>query len=692
MKTLNRINELGRRAMISYAPPSSSKKNIPKCHNLQSGFSSIPEDSSLMTLCSYILGCACTANLSNLSSLPTNNWDSSGDELTRSSRRNLSDRGTQSVPAFDLERNRVFVCSGASVKTHRLSHSTSDIGLSSVPLSNPRCVVAQTDTQLTITHQFKTSPHCLLLITLTTFLNPYTEAMPPMQQPSVEIGRRVAMLRELLQQSKSSKEVALLVTAMTAQNVDIHERTLTELADRLQQMEAALSSDSEDTARHIQELRRAIEHDAKDLRELIQANEQSIDARADQDKLYLELAEVVKQHGTAIAGFRQVLQTTHETIEAQQQTANEVKESLGTVVQRMKSSQSNLNKLKDNLKQNPSTTAIIERIMMLEERVAERFNVVKAVGSIQLPPVSIDETLSCGRAVENATDQPPNENTEKQPHNENAGERPPNDACTSSSTAQKRMVPAAIILRDWPAIARFIDTYKKFKGIYISNKPKSPRKFIGTFLSELNVHVSCFFQRHLLKIYPQKVALIASDFGEPSPNIFIKLGGLTWNDIRRALPALRDWRAIQWAFDEGMSGPPNLVSVLGSEEHSEPAPELPITEQNLLTPPNNLTKLEPPAIGMDQEQITPPVMGMTAKEYQTAFAYLDHANFAREMEEYKGQQRRGSGAGLPRGVPYYKRYEFWAIVLGLASLVHAVFVQWVWPFIRAALPPNSPLG
>ncbi|KAI1122602.1 hypothetical protein F5Y10DRAFT_270914 [Nemania abortiva] len=92
-----------------------------------------------------------------------------------------------------------------------------------------------------------------------------------------------------------------------------------------------------------------------------------------------------------------------------------------------------------------------------------------------------------------------------------------------------------------------------------------------------------------------------------------------------------------------------------------------------------------------REPIPLPVMGMTAKEYQTAFMYLDQANFAREIEESKDQRRRGLRGPQPPP-PWIRRYEFWAIVLGALSLAHAVFVQWVWPKILLNLPKNSPWG
>ncbi|RYC58544.1 hypothetical protein CHU98_g7658 [Xylaria longipes] len=84
---------------------------------------------------------------------------------------------------------------------------------------------------------------------------------------------------------------------------------------------------------------------------------------------------------------------------------------------------------------------------------------------------------------------------------------------------------------------------------------------------------------------------------------------------------------------------------------------------------------------IDQEPIPLPVMGMTATEYQTAFAYLDHINFAREIEEYKEQRRRGSMAKIVENTPFYKRFEFWALVLGAISLGHAVCATWVAPLL-----------
>ncbi|KAI0486534.1 hypothetical protein F4859DRAFT_511524 [Xylaria cf. heliscus] len=90
-------------------------------------------------------------------------------------------------------------------------------------------------------------------------------------------------------------------------------------------------------------------------------------------------------------------------------------------------------------------------------------------------------------------------------------------------------------------------------------------------------------------------------------------------------------------------------------------------------------------IAIDQDPIPLPVMGMTATEYQTAFGYLDHINFAREIEEYKEQRRRGSMAKIVGRIPFYKRFEFWALVLGAVSLVHGLLATWLVPALQTKL-------
>ncbi|KAI0974364.1 hypothetical protein F4678DRAFT_458331 [Xylaria arbuscula] len=93
-------------------------------------------------------------------------------------------------------------------------------------------------------------------------------------------------------------------------------------------------------------------------------------------------------------------------------------------------------------------------------------------------------------------------------------------------------------------------------------------------------------------------------------------------------------------------------------------------------------------MSMDQP---PLVMGMTPSEYQAAFAYLDHANFAREVDEYEAQQQRyKEQPATGSKVHWIKRAEFWALFLGIVTLVHGLFVQWVWPALLKELPKDSP--
>ncbi|KAI0817976.1 hypothetical protein GGR55DRAFT_673805 [Xylaria sp. FL0064] len=86
----------------------------------------------------------------------------------------------------------------------------------------------------------------------------------------------------------------------------------------------------------------------------------------------------------------------------------------------------------------------------------------------------------------------------------------------------------------------------------------------------------------------------------------------------------------------------------------------------------------------------PLVMGMTPSEYQAAFAYLDHANFAREIDEYEARQNRHQGQVAGSPISWIQRPEVWALILGLVTLCHSVFVQWLWPIILREMPRKSP--
>lgn len=91
--------------------------------------------------------------------------------------------------------------------------------------------------------------------------------------------------------------------------------------------------------------------------------------------------------------------------------------------------------------------------------------------------------------------------------------------------------------------------------MYKSTKVDNEPQFIKTFLNEINIHSSCALQRHLLNIYPKKVTLRPPEVSQQPPNIFIELLGMRWKDIRRAIPKIHDLRSLQWAVNEGISGP-----------------------------------------------------------------------------------------------------------------------------------------
>ncbi|KAI2638120.1 hypothetical protein GGS21DRAFT_509853 [Xylaria nigripes] len=80
---------------------------------------------------------------------------------------------------------------------------------------------------------------------------------------------------------------------------------------------------------------------------------------------------------------------------------------------------------------------------------------------------------------------------------------------------------------------------------------------------------------------------------------------------------------------------------------------------------------------------------MTEREYRAAFTYLDYANFTREVGEIGEKRRRATVLEIPR-TAWYKRPECWAIIMGSISLMHGLFVQWVWPQIQTTLPANPP--
>ncbi|KAI1430093.1 hypothetical protein F5Y12DRAFT_222125 [Xylaria sp. FL1777] len=373
--------------------------------------------------------------------------------------------------------------------------------------------------------------------------------MSPSQQDDAEACARITKLRDLLQKPSSADKVRPLVAALLAQKVDIHEKMLTDLGTRAKQMEENISNESEHTI-HITKQVHNIEQDVMSLRQLIQTNEQrDTESGADLHQLDVRLTEAIKQNHTETIGLEQSIQVIGEAMEKQQEAANGVVESLRNLGQHMTSLKRDFHELKNGIEKVPFSTTITRSIAKLEERMMEYFdrNSNDAGNTLMSPEIiknqlDTHEKLACGSPAQDAIDQP------------TIDDRSPSDSPTSQGQ-QKQKQPS---LDNWPAIAEFLTTYEASKAAYKSQKPESDPEFITNFLNSLNVHVSCALQRHLSEIYPYKVVLVAFSVGQPTPNIFIRLCDLRWIDIRRAIPKMKNLKDLQWAVNEGISGPSPL--------------------------------------------------------------------------------------------------------------------------------------
>ncbi|KAH8164265.1 hypothetical protein CIB48_g3977 [Xylaria polymorpha] len=371
--------------------------------------------------------------------------------------------------------------------------------------------------------------------------------MPPAQQPSTDAAHKAAMLRGLLQQPSNKHNVAPLVAAITARVVDIHEKMLTDLGSKVQQLERSRANESEHTARVLEQTHN-IEQDVKSLRELIQADRQrNTDTGPDPDQLKVDLIEAINQHSAEMTGFGRRLQITQEAVEGQQHTTNRVKEILDSFGQRNESLQCDIGRLKGSLEKVPFAAPIVERIAKIEEKMVKCFDQSSRDAEIiKLSLAAIKQNLGPREALEHAMDQPTN------------------DTNTLDGRLTGQTTPTEPNLEDWPAIADFVTIYSNFLEGYKSKKPEDDMKFIETFLGELNkvnVHISCALQRHLLETCPKKVALITLEVGQQYPDIFIKPIRMKWNDMKRAMKRLGDLRTFQWASNDGISGPsPTMIT------------------------------------------------------------------------------------------------------------------------------------
>ncbi|KAI0438789.1 hypothetical protein F4803DRAFT_554699 [Xylaria telfairii] len=379
--------------------------------------------------------------------------------------------------------------------------------------------------------------------------------MPPAQQPGTNAAHKAAMLRGLLQQPSKKHSVAPLVAAIMARAVDIHERMLTDLRSRVQQLEGNLSTESEHTARLLEQMRN-IGKDAKILQELIQADRQrDIGAGPDPDQLKLDLTGALNQYSAEMTGFRRRIQIIQEAVEGQQHTTDQVKETLDSFGQPIKSLQRDIGELKGSLEKVPFTAPIVEwiekleeKIMKLNEKQEERMakleeKILKCFDQSSMDAEIIKLYLAGPREeIEHVTDQPTDDTNTL------------DDRLTGQSQATSKQGS----LEDWPAIVDFVTIYSNFLESYKSKRPEDDMNFIETFLGELNkvnVHISCALQRHLLETCPKKVALITSEVGQQHPDIFIKPVRMKWNDMKRAMEKLRDLKTFQWASNDGISGP-----------------------------------------------------------------------------------------------------------------------------------------
>ncbi|KAI1125939.1 hypothetical protein F5Y10DRAFT_294213 [Nemania abortiva] len=379
---------------------------------------------------------------------------------------------------------------------------------------------------------------------------------PPPQQPETETSRKVAALRGFLQKETSRTRVAPLVSSLIARNIDIHERMLTDLRNKFQQMKDSLSSESEHADRVSKRLQN-IEHDVKSLRQLIQENGQrDVKDGANIDQVKTELVDAVQQVATKTTSLEKHLQTIEAAIEGQRQTTDGIKGNLDTTAQHIVVLQHDIEKLKSNPDKESVATSVLDSIAKLEEKIAKHFD-QNSEPDIKHYLETITTNLDL---VKNSSYQCPiNSKTGQSINNEDHTSRPGHSITTSQE--HELATSNQPDLQSWPAIVDFIATYEHFREIYKSKEISNETQFMKAFLSKINVHVSCALQRHLLDIYPNKAALVSLKVGQQPPIIFIRLGRMRWNDIRRAIPKITDLKSLQWAVDEGISGPlPTQIS------------------------------------------------------------------------------------------------------------------------------------
>ncbi|KAI1108702.1 hypothetical protein F5Y14DRAFT_70355 [Nemania sp. NC0429] len=455
--------------------------------------------------------------------------------------------------------------------------------------------------------------------------------MTPAHEPSAEASHKIATLRQLLQPRASRDRVAPLVTALMARDVDIHGRMLSDLRDKVKHMEENLESESEHSGRVVERMR-AVEEDAKHLRQLMQAGEKrDIDVQDTQDQLKAQLTDAIQQMSADMSSFGNHLRIIEGAIEGQRRATDEVKEIIDTAGQRIAGLQGGIEELKNGFDAMPATTPVAECIVKLKEKMASY---------LERGLKNAEDTKSFLEAITTKLDR--HENPSDSYHIKDAIEQLNNDdhALSQSTTGHEDTAPKQATLQSWPAIEDFLTIYEHFKGTYKSEAPDNDPQFIETFLSQINVHVSCALQRHLLEIYPKKVALISLDINQQPSTIFIKLGGMRWNDIRRGIPKIKDLKSLQLALDNAISGPTH-EEIMRQRDR-----EFRASAQELLSVGRNIPALPNSSMQRRRRNSRPGVVSWSSTGFQPAEA-LEKKQGKRCISEVSSHRPSASRPSAP---------------------------------------------
>ncbi|TGJ84864.1 hypothetical protein E0Z10_g3932 [Xylaria hypoxylon] len=399
--------------------------------------------------------------------------------------------------------------------------------------------------------------------------------MPPPQQASAETSDNVANLHKLLQRPVNKDRIGPLVMAMLSHDIDIHATHLTALDNKVQQIKGSQS----EHATHISEHMHKIERDLLSLLQLIPADEQKTkDITADIHQLKDRITEAMAQCHIESTGVKQDLKVISEAMERQQQASNKVADTSETVGQHIANITRDVNEIKDVIEKMSSNPLMVELGRKIEEKMTSSLDQISKMSSdiedakLSLAAIETKQglygNLACEKPAENDFDESII-NDRTQDH---------------SPTGQEVAKPQRLGLQGWPIIVQFVEIYEQFKETYKSKKPENETQFIETFLNKIGVHVSCVVQRHLLEMYPNRVALVTLDVDQQTQSIFIQLRRLRWNHIRTAIPKIEDLRALQWASDQKLTGPPqSLILKQGDQKRRAPTEEYVGTEQNIST-------------------------------------------------------------------------------------------------------------